>query len=122
MNPVQTFLQKIDQVIALVGSESEAEEIKTNLLSSLYLDLTTKIGLDPRNKQFLDEMAAKSPKTVEEFEQAIVLAQEKLKTTGFDTNQAVMDSSKAILESFISKVEPQLPPQKVEELKKIVAE
>lgn len=124
MNPVQTFLQKIDKIISIVGStpESEVEELKTNLLASVYLDLTTKIGLDLRNKSFLDQMASTPPKTVEEIDNNIKLAQEKLKETGFDMESAINKSSKSVLESFISKIEAQLPPEKDIELRKIVSE
>lgn len=122
MNPVQNFLQKIDLVVAAMGTQTDAEGIKENLLASLYLDLTTKIGLDPRNKAFLDQMAANPPKTVEEIDKNIAFVGEKLKETGFNMETAITESSKSVLESFVSKIEPQLALEKVTELRKIVAE
>lgn len=40
----------------------------------------------------------------------------------FDVENAIAESSKSVLESFISKIEPNLPPEKVEELRKIATE
>lgn len=122
MNPVQNFLQKIDRLLSVVGPETRVEELKTNLLAGLYLDLTTKIGLDPQNRPFLDQMASNPPKTVEEFDKNITFAGEKLKETGFNIEKSIAESSKSVLESFISKIEPKLAPEKATELKKIVSE
>ena len=122
MNSTQNFLQKIDQIIASVGSETNPEELKTNLLASVYLDLTTKIGLDPKNRPFLDQLSTTPPKTVEDIDKNIAFAQEKLKETGFDTEVAMAKSSKSVLESFISKIEPSLTPEKVAELREIATE
>lgn len=121
MNTVQTFLQKIDQIIASVGSEAEAQELKTNLLASLYFDLTRKIGLAPQNKIFLDKMASNPPKTIEDIDRDLNLAQEKLKETGFDSEKAFTESSKDVLENFVSKIEPNLTQEKVVELRKIIS-
>ena len=123
MNPVQNFLQKIDKLLSMVGSKTNnVEELKTNLLASIYLDLITKIGLDPQNKPFLNQMASNTPKTIEEFNRSIAFAQEKLKETSFDIEKSMSESFKSVLESFISKIEPNLTPKKVVELRKIVAE
>ena len=123
MNPVKNFLQKIDKLLSIVGSEVDnIEGLKINLLASVYLDLITKIGLDPQNKPFLNQMASNTPKTIEEFNRSIAFAQEKLKETSFDIEKSMSESFKSVLESFISKIEPNLTPKKVVELRKIVAE
>lgn len=85
MNVTQSFLQKIDKILALIDPESNTEELKINLLASLHLSLTTKIGTVPIEK-------------------------------------ATAESSKEVLESFISKIEADLPPEKVAELRKIITE
>ncbi len=121
MNTIETFLQKIDKVAHLLEL-GDTESLKTDLLTSVYLDLTTKIGVDPRNRQFLDEIASKKQASVEEFNQKMAFAQEKLKTTGFDVNNALTESSKSVLESFVSKLEPKFTPEKITELRKMVFE
>ena len=84
--------------------------------------MTAKIGIDPKNKVFLDQMATNPPKTVEDIDKNIAFAQEKLKETGFDMENAIAESSKSVLESFMSKIEPNLSPEKVAELQKVVTE
>lgn len=118
---INSFLQKVDKIVSSGASGSDAEKVKENLLTSLYLDLVTKIGLDPNNKQVLDELSAKKPSTVEEMTAEINLAQEKLAQTGFDINKAFDESEKDVLESFITQLEPNLSPEKITELRSIIA-
>lgn len=119
-NQIQNFTNKIERILDFLGISENKEEIKINLMASLYLELINGIGTDQKNKDLLIELSKKNPKTQQEYDESFEYTIKKSKELGYDVVSELSNSSQNVLNNFIKEFELKLPSEKVAELKKII--
>lgn len=108
--------------MSLLGVVEEKNQVKENLIASVYLQMVKQIGTDPKNKDLLLELSKNEPKTKEEFDRVFDYAQQKTKELGYDAGSELEKASKVVLENFNREMQNDLTPEKLAEIKKIISE
>lgn len=119
-NQLQNFINKIEKIFDFLGISENKEEIKINLMASLYLELINSIGADQKNKDLLIELSKKNPKNQQEYDESFGYAIKKSKELGYDVVSELSNTSQNVLNNYIKEFELKLPPEKIAELKKII--
>lgn len=120
MDPVKNLLDNFDRVLdkvfVFVGSEND--QAKKDIFTAVWVNFLRRIG--SANTQVANDLNEKSLTTYEEFEAAVLEATEKLSMN--DTESSLKKSIQETLGDLTESLTTKLPPDKIEELKKITSE
>lgn len=120
-NALFSTLNKIEKIIDALGINEEKQKMTENLIASIYIEMVNQTAVNPQNKDILLELSKKDPKTQEEFTGVYNYITEKSKELGYDASVEIEKASKIVLENFIQELQPDLSPEKIVELNKIIA-
>lgn len=117
-----TFLEKFNKIFDILNLTENESEIKSNLLASVYLDFIHTLASDSKNKQLIDNIAKITPATPQEFDQVVAPVKQQLNDSGINIESLLLKCSNQILKDFITDLQPNLTPEKAEQLRKIISE
>ncbi len=114
------FTSKLNKVLGVLALDSNKEQITKDLFATFLLKLSSKFSESTNAKQILGEVTI-TP-TPEQNKDIIQKLQESYTKDGLDAQKVLLDSVKETLSDFVSEMEPDLSPEKVEELRKVISE
>ncbi|NCP46855.1 hypothetical protein AUJ42_00085 [Candidatus Collierbacteria bacterium CG1_02_44_10] len=120
MNPLQTFLQKLDSIHSALDFTEGTDGVKADLLASINLDLISKIAADPKNKTLLEDLASHNPATKSDVETSLAYATEKMKDAGIDVNALFTEVANWTLQNYLSKLAVSFPPEQIDPLRALI--
>ena len=113
----------IDLVFSSVGLAEDTEEIKNNLLLSVYLNFIKQVFSAPENKELLDKLGTLNGNvSFEDFERVINEGKNHFEQNSSGFPDVLKKSTVSALQDFITELEPKLTPEKVAELRKLIDE
>ncbi len=117
------FFKKIDQISEVLNTtESESIKLKEDLLTGIFLDLTSDMANNPELESVLNQLSKTKPSTEKDFDQFMSQASGLLINSGYDLNSSFDKSARHVLKIFMSKLDGKLPEDKIVSLNRVLSE
>lgn len=118
----QKFEESIEKLFSSLSLESEKEEIKKNIIASLYFNYLAAIMNLIQDDSFKQKL--KNPEELSSDDFNVLVEEGKKVLTGSNINyeETFTNSCNTVLNDFISELEPKLTPEKTAELRTIIAQ
>src|SRR5258708_33988136 len=119
---LQKFESSVDNLLLSLNLSNDKDAIKKNISASLYFNYINAIFGSSEAASLTQKLKNQEALSIESFYKLIEEGKTLSSNDKVDFSSVFKNSCNAVLNGFITELEPKLAPEKVTELRKIVSE